>query len=207
MVDVPLLHALLKAVPRRAALLLVGDVDQLPSGGPGQVLADLLASGAVPVVRLSEVFRQAARSRIVVNAHRSELIVDFDGRDVAYDFGELDELVLAYARDDDPQGAGLGVPGGGAAGDDAALPDAAAEPALHGGDARAAAGGAGGAAQGGGDRGQGPAGAAALVQAQGVALMMGAVTAITPSGRCIAREDTVTLHLRCRSSALVIASD
>ena len=97
MVDVPLLHALLKAVPRRAALLLVGDVDQLPSVGPGQVLADLLASGAVPVVRLSEVFRQAARSRIVVNAHRSELIVDFDGRDVAYDFGELDELVLAYA--------------------------------------------------------------------------------------------------------------
>jgi exodeoxyribonuclease V alpha subunit len=70
MVDVPLLHALLKAVPRRAALLLVGDVDQLPSVGPGQVLADLIASGAVPVVRLSEVFRRAAQSRIVVNAHR-----------------------------------------------------------------------------------------------------------------------------------------
>ena len=70
MVDVPLLHALLKAVPRRAALVLVGDVDQLPSVGPGQVLADIIASGAVPVVRLTEVFRQAARSRIVVNAHR-----------------------------------------------------------------------------------------------------------------------------------------
>jgi exodeoxyribonuclease V alpha subunit len=70
MVDVPLLHVLLKAVPRRAALLLVGDVDQLPSVGPGQVLADLLASGAVPVVRLTEVFRRAAQSRIVVNAHR-----------------------------------------------------------------------------------------------------------------------------------------
>ena len=70
MVDVPLMHALLKAVPPRAALLLVGDVDQLPSVGPGQVLADLIASGAVPVVRLSEVFRQAARSRIVTNAHR-----------------------------------------------------------------------------------------------------------------------------------------
>jgi exodeoxyribonuclease V alpha subunit len=70
MVDVPLMHALLKAVPDHAALLLVGDVDQLPSVGPGQVLADVIASGAVPVVRLTEVFRQAARSRIVVTAHR-----------------------------------------------------------------------------------------------------------------------------------------
>jgi exodeoxyribonuclease V alpha subunit len=70
MVDVPLLHALLKAVPRRATLILVGDVDQLPSVEPGQVLADIIASGAVPVVRLTEAFRQAARSRIVVNAHR-----------------------------------------------------------------------------------------------------------------------------------------
>jgi exodeoxyribonuclease V alpha subunit len=70
MVDVPLMHALLKAVPEGAALLLVGDVDQLPSVGPGQVLADVIASGAVPVVRLTEVFRQAARSRIVTSAHR-----------------------------------------------------------------------------------------------------------------------------------------
>ena len=67
---VPLMHALLKAVPRRAALILVGDVDQLPSVGPGQVLADIIGSGAVPVVRLREVFRQAAQSRIVTNAHR-----------------------------------------------------------------------------------------------------------------------------------------
>jgi exodeoxyribonuclease V alpha subunit len=70
MVDVVLMHALLKAVPERAALLLVGDVDQLPSVGPGQILADVIGSGGVPVVRLTEVFRQAARSRIVVNAHR-----------------------------------------------------------------------------------------------------------------------------------------
>ena len=70
MVDVPLMRALLRAVPERAALLLVGDVDQLPSVGPGQVLADIIASGAVPVVRLTEVFRQAAESRIIVNAHR-----------------------------------------------------------------------------------------------------------------------------------------
>jgi exodeoxyribonuclease V alpha subunit len=70
MVDVPLMNALTRAVPGRAALLLVGDVDQLPSVGPGQVLADIIASGAVPVVRLTEVFRQAATSRIIVNAHR-----------------------------------------------------------------------------------------------------------------------------------------
>ncbi len=70
MVDVPLAHAMLKAVPERAALLVVGDVDQLPSVGPGQVLADLIGSGVLPVVRLTEVFRQAAQSRIVVNAHR-----------------------------------------------------------------------------------------------------------------------------------------
>ncbi len=70
MVDVPLMRALLKALPDEAALLLVGDADQLPSVGPGQVLADIIKSGAVPVVRLTEVFRQAAESQIIVNAHR-----------------------------------------------------------------------------------------------------------------------------------------
>ncbi|WP_342150020.1 ATP-dependent RecD-like DNA helicase [Methylorubrum sp. SB2] len=70
MVDVPLMHALLKAVPERAALILVGDVDQLPSVGPGQVLADVISSGRVPVARLTEIFRQAAESRIVTSAHR-----------------------------------------------------------------------------------------------------------------------------------------
>ena len=70
MVDVMLMQALLKAVPDKAALLIVGDIDQLPSVGPGQVLADLIASGAVPVVRLTEVFRQAAQSRIIISAHR-----------------------------------------------------------------------------------------------------------------------------------------
>ena len=69
MVDVMLMRALLAAVPDEAALLVVGDVDQLPSVGPGQVLADMIASGAVPVVRLTEVFRQSARSRIVTAAH------------------------------------------------------------------------------------------------------------------------------------------
>jgi len=70
MVDVPLMRAVLRALPEQAALLLVGDVDQLPSVGPGQVLADIIASGAVPVVRLTEIFRQAATSQIITNAHR-----------------------------------------------------------------------------------------------------------------------------------------
>ena len=69
MVDVMLMRALLAAVPDGAALLIVGDVDQLSSVGPGQVLADIIASGAIPVVRLTEVFRQAAQSRIVTCAH------------------------------------------------------------------------------------------------------------------------------------------
>ena len=69
MVDVRLMQSLMKAVPDRAALLIVGDIDQLPSVGPGQVLADIIGSGAVPVVRLTEVFRQAAQSRIVTTAH------------------------------------------------------------------------------------------------------------------------------------------
>src|SRR5271167_1078328 len=70
MVDVMLMQALMKAIPDKAALLIVGDIDQLPSVGPGQVLADVISSGAVPVVRLTEVFRQAAQSQIIVNAHR-----------------------------------------------------------------------------------------------------------------------------------------
>ena len=88
MVDVLLMHALLKAVPDRAALLIVGDVDQLPSVGPGQVLADMIASGAIPVVRLTEVFRQAAESRIIVNAHRINqgVIPDLRKPDAESDF-------------------------------------------------------------------------------------------------------------------------
>jgi exodeoxyribonuclease V alpha subunit len=70
MVDISLMFSLVKAIPARAALLLVGDVDQLPSVGPGQVLDDIINSGAIPVARLTEVYRQAAESRIVVNAHR-----------------------------------------------------------------------------------------------------------------------------------------
>jgi exodeoxyribonuclease V alpha subunit len=70
MVDLPLAHQVVRAIPRHASLLLVGDVDQLPSVGPGCVLRDVIDSGAVPVCRLTEVFRQAAASAIITNAHR-----------------------------------------------------------------------------------------------------------------------------------------
>jgi exodeoxyribonuclease V alpha subunit len=70
MVDVVLMNHLLRALPSKASLLLVGDVDQLPSVGPGMVLGSLIDSGVVPVVRLTEVFRQAAHSRIITTAHR-----------------------------------------------------------------------------------------------------------------------------------------
>jgi exodeoxyribonuclease V alpha subunit len=69
MVDVVLGHQFFRAVPSNACVILVGDVDQLPSVGPGSVLADLISSGVVPVVRLTEIFRQAAESEIVTAAY------------------------------------------------------------------------------------------------------------------------------------------
>ncbi len=70
MIDVALMHSLLQAIPDTAHLVIVGDIDQLPSVGPGNVLRDIIASGTVPVVRLTEIFRQARESQIVLNAHR-----------------------------------------------------------------------------------------------------------------------------------------
>jgi len=70
MVDIYLMYHLLKAVPPSARLILVGDAHQLPAVGPGNVLKDLLDSGAVPVKRLTQIYRQARESLIVVNAHR-----------------------------------------------------------------------------------------------------------------------------------------
>ena len=78
MIDVPLMHKLIQALPERAHLLIVGDVDQLPSIGPGSPLADIIRSEVVPSVRLKEIFRQAVSSRIVTNAHRINA-----GRDAA----------------------------------------------------------------------------------------------------------------------------
>jgi exodeoxyribonuclease V alpha subunit len=88
MVDVPLMSHLLRALPAQGSLLLVGDVDQLPSVGPGLVLRDLIESGVVPVVRLTEVFRQAANSRIITNAHRINqgLLPELPAKDAERDF-------------------------------------------------------------------------------------------------------------------------
>ena len=70
MIDTILMHHLLKAVPPFATVIFVGDVNQLPSVGAGNVLNDIITSGAVPVVELNEIFRQAKASRIIVNAHK-----------------------------------------------------------------------------------------------------------------------------------------
>jgi exodeoxyribonuclease V alpha subunit len=88
MVDVPLMHSLVRALPNRTGLVLVGDVNQLPSVGPGTVLGDLIESGIVPVVRLTEVFRQAADSHIITNAHRIRRgqMPDMRGADPSSDF-------------------------------------------------------------------------------------------------------------------------
>ena len=70
MIDVILMNSLLKAIPPHMRLILVGDIDQLPSVGAGNVLRDMIDSGSIPVVRLTKIFRQAQSSRIVMNAHR-----------------------------------------------------------------------------------------------------------------------------------------
>jgi len=70
MVDVVLAYQMLQAVPTAGRVVLVGDKDQLPSVGPGSVLRDIIASGQVPTVRLTQIFRQAEESLITVNAHR-----------------------------------------------------------------------------------------------------------------------------------------
>lgn len=70
MVDLPLMNSLLKAITPGTRLILVGDVNQLPSVGPGRVLKDIITSGQMPVVELTEIFRQAKESDIIVNAHR-----------------------------------------------------------------------------------------------------------------------------------------
>ena len=85
MVDLPLMHALLSAVVPGTRLVLVGDVDQLPSVGPGSVLKDIIASQRFPVVTLTRIFRQAGESDIVVNAHKinagEPVILDNKSRD------------------------------------------------------------------------------------------------------------------------------
>ena len=87
MIDAPLMHHLLKAIPVEATLILVGDIDQLPSVGPGNVLRDIIVSGCVSTVRLTEIFRQSQKSMIIVNAHRinrGQMPVFEEGRDFVF---------------------------------------------------------------------------------------------------------------------------
>ena len=109
MLDMVLTYSLLKAVPKDAQVLFVGDVDQLPSVGPGNVLRDLIDSGAVPVARLTQVFRQAAESLIITNAHAinagrmPQLPPPSAGRDCAWLNAEeaeevADKVVAVVAR-------------------------------------------------------------------------------------------------------------
>ena len=117
MVDVLLMRALLRALPDQSALLVVGDVDQLPSVGPGQVLADIIGSAAVPVVRLTEVFRQAAESRVIINAHRINRgqMPELDQTGPGSDFYFVDaadpedgvQKILTIVRDRIPKAFGL----------------------------------------------------------------------------------------------------
>jgi exodeoxyribonuclease V alpha subunit len=89
MIDIVLMSQLLRAICDETALLLVGDVDQLPSVGPGAVLSDIINSGVVPTVRLTEIFRQAASSKIILNAHRineGKMPVQEEKREALSDF-------------------------------------------------------------------------------------------------------------------------
>ena len=86
MIDVLLMNRLLAAISDRSALMFAGDVDQLPPVGPGFVLSDMIQSGVLPVVRLTEIFRQAEASKIIVNAHRinsGELPLQFVGKELS----------------------------------------------------------------------------------------------------------------------------
>ncbi len=101
MIDLPMADSLLSAVDDDARLVLVGDVDQLPSVGPGAVLRDLIASGAIPCVRLTQIFRQAKESLIVTNAHRinvGEPPISADAGDTNADFFVIDRRDPELAR-------------------------------------------------------------------------------------------------------------
>jgi len=116
MVDVPLMASLCRALPPDGSLLLVGDPDQLPSVGPGSVLSDLLGSGVVPSVRLTEIFRQAEASRIVRAAHdvRHGRVPE-DAAEKGSDFAflhreepeDIARLVLRLVREEIPNRLGL----------------------------------------------------------------------------------------------------
>ncbi len=99
MVDTLLMYHLLKAIPPHAHLILVGDVDQLPSVGPGNVLKDIIKSGQFTVVMLTEIFRQARESMIVVNAHR----VNQGQLPFLNEVGEAGEADFQFIQEEDPE--------------------------------------------------------------------------------------------------------
>ncbi|MGN1167929.1 MAG: ATP-dependent RecD-like DNA helicase [Lachnospiraceae bacterium] len=112
MVDVMLMYNLLKAIPEHMSLILVGDTDQLPSVGAGNVLKDVIDSGRVPVVRLTRIFRQAQGSRIIMNAHRinkGEAIDIRGGKDSDFFFAgketneEVVETLVKYCTQNLPR--------------------------------------------------------------------------------------------------------
>lgn len=112
MIDIMLMYNLLKALPAHMTLIMVGDTDQLPSVGAGNVLGDIISSERIPVVRLSRIFRQAQGSRIVMNAHRinkGEQIDMRGGRDSDFFFAaketneEVVELVVKYCTENLPR--------------------------------------------------------------------------------------------------------
>ena len=112
MIDIMLMYNLLKAMPEQMTLIMVGDTDQLPSVGAGNVLKDIISSGRIPVVRLSRIFRQAQGSRIIMNAHRinkGEQIDMRGGRDSDFFFAaketneEVVELQVKYCTENLPR--------------------------------------------------------------------------------------------------------
>lgn len=99
MIDTLLMYYLLKAIPPSATLILVGDVHQLPSVGPGNVLKDIIASGAFKVVELNEIFRQAKESLIIVNAHR----INRGEMPVSAEAAEKTRADFYFIREEDPE--------------------------------------------------------------------------------------------------------
>jgi len=117
MVDVVLMKSLLRAVSGNTRLVMVGDVDQLPSVGPGNVLRDIIESGTVPVIRLTEIFRQAEESMIVVNAHKinNGQYPTYNFKDGDFFFAEISdatvgaEYIMSLCRDKLPERYGIDV--------------------------------------------------------------------------------------------------
>lgn len=112
MIDIMLMYNLLKAIPEHMTLILVGDIDQLPSVGAGNVLRDIIDSGEIPVVRLTRIFRQAQGSRIIMNAHRinrGEAIDMRGGKDADFFFAskatnqEVVETIVQYCKTNLPR--------------------------------------------------------------------------------------------------------